>query len=177
MAPISTSAQTYPVLCMCGSSSLRRTWVMVDTSIPCPCRSWWLAQVRQTAREVEGGEERGEAGREVEGGREGEARGVNSAGLRDRGQHGLSPSHSPFSLFPLSCPAGNDLTKWSIKRWWFNGQFFDNIQAMIQSWNADHKGLRSSFKLLKPGGWQQNTPWGARARKHLACTYICPCKR
>jgi hypothetical protein len=46
---------------------------------------------------------------------------------------------------------GNDLSKWTIKRWWFNGQFFNSIQDMISSWNADNKGIRSSFKLLKPG--------------------------
>lgn len=61
----------------------------------------------------------------------------------------IVPSLSPS-------PSGSDLSKWAIKRWWFNGQFFNTIQDMISSWNADNKGLRSSFKLLKPGGW-----WGS----------------
>lgn len=55
-------------------------------------------------------------------------------------------------LLPCVCYAtGNDLTKWSIKRWWFNGQWYNTINDLINSWNADHKGVRSSFKLLKPG--------------------------
>jgi hypothetical protein len=49
------------------------------------------------------------------------------------------------------CCAGNDLSKWTIKRWWFNGQFYATINDLISSWNADNKGVRSSFKLLKPG--------------------------
>lgn len=58
----------------------------------------------------------------------------------------------PLPLQILVAGSGNDLSKWTIKKWWFNGQFFNTINDLIASWNADNKGLRSSFKLLKPGG-------------------------
>lgn len=64
-------------------------------------------------------------------------------------EYGADLLQLPCQL-PCVCP-GNDLSKWTIKRWWFNGQFFNSIQDMISSWNADNKGIRSSFKLLKPG--------------------------
>lgn len=63
----------------------------------------------------------------------------------------MSLWYPPSPNNPPSVPAGNDLSKWTIKKWWFNGQFFNTINDLISSWNADNKGLRSSFKLLKPG--------------------------
>jgi hypothetical protein len=56
-----------------------------------------------------------------------------------------------LGVYVCLCVAGSDLKQWTIKRWWFNGQWFNTIQDLIASWNADNKGLRSSFKLLKPG--------------------------
>jgi hypothetical protein len=65
--------------------------------------------------------------------------------------------------------AGADLTQWSIAKWWFNGQFFDDIQSLIAAWNNDSGGLRSTFKLLRPGARGVLRPWAhaAAARRRL----------
>jgi hypothetical protein len=88
-------------------------------------------------------------------------------GARQIAGHDWSKSmHSANGLCcAVLCCAGSDLSKWTIKRWWFNGQFYATINDLISSWNADNKGVRSSFKLLKPGG--DACQHGNRALQHV----------